>query len=77
MALEVVRSVVKLDHIYAKEEDDVLDLGKDVSLSEAIDSFVSILIKTVMFTWKTVVDCLSSVEHIFLSKYNSSNMQYS
>lgn len=42
MALEVVRSAVKLDHIYAKEDEDITDLGKDVILSEAFDSLVSI-----------------------------------
>lgn len=40
MAVEVVRSVVELDHLYAKPQEDVLDLNRDVNLSEAIDSLV-------------------------------------
>jgi len=43
MAVEVVRSVVELDHLYAKPQEDVLDLTKDVTLSEAIDSLVRCL----------------------------------
>jgi len=41
MAVEVVRSVVELDHLYARQDDEaLLDLSKDVNLSEAIDSLV-------------------------------------
>ncbi|KXJ25941.1 cyclic AMP-responsive element-binding protein 3-like protein 3-A [Exaiptasia diaphana] len=42
MAVEVVRSVVELDHLYAKQEEDILGLNKDVNLSEAIDSLAEL-----------------------------------
>ncbi|XP_031564512.1 cyclic AMP-responsive element-binding protein 3-like protein 4 [Actinia tenebrosa] len=42
MALEVLRSAVKLDHVYAKEDEDILDFGRDVNLSEAIDSLAEL-----------------------------------
>ncbi|KAK3733261.1 hypothetical protein QZH41_011105 [Actinostola sp. cb2023] len=43
MAVEVVRSVVELDHLYARQDDEaLLDLSKDVNLSEAIDSLAEL-----------------------------------
>lgn len=78
MALEVVRSAVKLDHIYAKEDEDISDLGKDVILSEAIDSLVSILVKTCVCLRGRLWLCrLSTVKAILLSTYYFTSRQHS